>query len=151
MLLGRNTPLRSDHALVRIDALLVNSIQDVKPATAESEAASDAAWEAIGGPTTFINLKGNRGASGRLSRWQPAIVARSAADIVANGDQEQGKELFRGILEHELASFSNTLQEDQARRASGESMPVRSMWALKFRIESKRMLTEELEKLDAAN
>lgn len=149
MLLNRKTPLASDTALVRIDGLIEGTPEDVKPATAESEAVADAAWEAGSALTTLINLKGNRGSSGKFSRWQPAPVARAAADMTAEGDAAKGKALYRGLLERELASYSTSLDEDQSRLDSDEALPIRTFWALNFRVESKRMLTKELESLDA--
>lgn len=149
MLLNRKTPLLADSALVRIDGLFEGTLEDIKPATAESEAAAVAVWEASSALATLINLKGNRGSSGKLSRWQPALVARTAADMIAGGDTEKGKELYRGLLERELTSYSTSLEEDQATLNADEALTVRSFWALNFRVESKRMLTNELELLSA--
>jgi hypothetical protein len=144
LLFGRETPLMSDAALVRIDGLFGDTTV-VKPATAESEAAADALWEDSPALGKLINLKGNRSKNGRLSRWQPAVVARAAADFCA-GDSEQGKVLFRGLLERELSSYSTTLEQDETRLAglNDSPMPIRSEWALRFRIEAKRLLTKEL-------
>jgi hypothetical protein len=159
LLFGRNPPLMSDAALVRIDGLFGIGIhqdssstgdkQGFAAATAETEAAADVLWEDSPALGKLINLKGNRSKNGRLSRWQPPVVARAAAELVA-GEGEQGKELFRGLLQRELSSYSSSLEQDEAKLASlhDNPMPIRSEWALRFRLEAKRLLTKELELLD---
>jgi hypothetical protein len=149
LLFGRNPPLMSDAALVRIDGLFGIQQEGGTGATAETEAAADVVWEESPALGKLINLKGNRSKNGRLSRWQPPVVARAAADFVA-GESEQGKELFRGLLQRELSSYSCSLEQDEAKLAGlhDNPMPIRSEWALRFRLEAKRLLTKELELLD---
>jgi hypothetical protein len=158
LLFDRNPPLMSDAALVRIDGLFGIGIhqdsstgdkQGFAAATAETEAAADVMWEDSPALGKLINLKGNRSKNGRLSRWQPPMVARAAAELVA-GESEEGKELFCGLLQRELSSYSSSLEQDEAKLASlhDNPMPIRSEWALRFRLEAKRLLTKELELLD---
>jgi hypothetical protein len=154
LLFGRDPTLMSDTALIRIDGLFgihqdsTGDKQGGTAATAETEAAADVLWEDGPALGKLINLKGNRSKNGRLSRWQPAVVARAASDLVA-GESEQGKELFRGLLKRELSSYSSSLEQDEANLAGlrDNPMPIRSEWALRFRIEAKRLLTKELELL----
>jgi hypothetical protein len=105
-------------------------------------------WEDSPALGKLINLKGNRSKNGRLSRWQPPVVARAAAELVAG--ESEGKELFRGLLQRELSSYSSSLEQDEAKLASlhDNTMPIRSEWALHFRLEAKRLLTKELDLLD---
>jgi hypothetical protein len=150
LLFGRNPPLMSDAALVRIDGLFgIGMHQAFTPATAKTEAAADVLWEDSPALGKLINLKGNRSKNGRLSRWQPPVVARAAADLVA-GESTHGKELFRGLLQRELSSYSSSLEQDEAKLAGllDNPMPIRSEWAMRFRLEAKRLLTKELDLLD---
>eukprot|EP00977_Amphora_coffeiformis_P007699 scaffold1690_cov182-Amphora_coffeaeformis.AAC.56 len=173
MLLDREIPLVSDTALVRMDGLFFSASgnddddeekkeQQYVPVTVASEAAADVLWEQQQGPGSIQlllqnHLQGCHGRrSGRISRWQTASTARAAANLVAKGD---GKALYRGLLERELASYSCTLAQDEAKLAnhhhllveddegegdSTSSFSIHSLLALRFRIHCKRMLENEL-------
>ena len=140
------------------------------PATAASEAAAELAWCAGPGPSILAPLKAcNRGALNRVSRWQPASSAREAATLVARHRQKNqppteddgslsgqdsaaavGKDLYRGLLERELASYSRTLAQDEmelANLTAEDPLPIHAWLALRFRIQAKRMLGTELELL----
>jgi hypothetical protein len=147
LLTDRETPLQSDTAYVRIDSLFgdspVNEI-DLAEHTVAYETTADAAWRASAGPMALLNLKGTKDSRGRISRWQPALAARSAANMIAQDDVEGGK-LFRGMVERELALFCTTLAEDLLLLQDTAPLSLRTELAVRFRVESRRLLQKELD------
>uniref|UniRef100_A0A7S1B3J4 Rubisco LSMT substrate-binding domain-containing protein n=2 Tax=Corethron hystrix TaxID=216773 RepID=A0A7S1B3J4_9STRA len=138
--------LASDAALVRVDGLF-DAEEGAKPATAASEAEAERRWEEGPGPTALGNMARNaivrRKEDGRVARWQPATLARKAAEHLGGDAEKQ----FGGLLERELGAYSTTLEEDEKELARGGAS-ARKRLALQFRIQSKRLLQRELDMLE---